>query len=141
MLPTLDPDARRDRIRRITLALAHLLRTLHDRSLSDRDLKTANILIIGDPDAENIKLSLIDLVGVRLMHPLPEHRRVQNLARLSLSLSEVPGRTRTDALIFLRTYLTWGLSPLNDWKGLWRAIEKSSRQKVEKNRCRGRRVS
>jgi tRNA A-37 threonylcarbamoyl transferase component Bud32 len=141
VLPTLDPATQRERIRRITLALAHLLRTLHERSLSDRDLKTANILIMGDSNAENIELSLIDLVGVRLIHPLPAHRRVQNLARLSLSLAEVPGRTQTDALVFLRAYLTWGLSPLNDWKGLWRAVSKSIRQKVEKNRRRGRKVS
>jgi len=141
VLPTLDPAARRERIGRITLALARLLRTLHERSLSDRDLKTSNILIVGDPDAEAIRLELIDLVGVRLIHPLPHHRRVQNLARLNLSLDQVPGRTRTDALRFLRTYLPWGLSPHNDWKGLWRAIHASSLLKQERNRRRGRKLS
>ena len=141
VLPGLDPVARRDRIARITLALARLLRTLHERSLSDRDLKTSNILIVGDPDAESIRLELIDLGGVRLIHPLPNHRRVQNLARLNLSLDQVPGRTRTDALRFLRTYLPWGLSPHNDWKGLWRAIYASGQLKLERNRRRGRKLS
>ena len=141
VLPFLDPAARRERIVWITLALARLLRTLHERSLSDRDLKTSNILIVGDPDAESIRLELIDLGGVRLIHPLPDHRRVQNLARLTLSLDAVPGRTRTDALRFLRTYLPWGLSPHNDWKGLWRAIAAGCRLKQERNRRRGRKLS
>ena len=129
------------RIRRLTLALAKLLRTLHERSLSDRDLKTSNILIVGDPDAEPPRLSVIDLVGVRLIHPLPNHRRIQNLARLHTSLADVVGRTRTDALIFLRAYLPWGLSPHNDWKSLWKSVETASKEKVARNHRRGRRVS
>jgi tRNA A-37 threonylcarbamoyl transferase component Bud32 len=141
VLPTLEPSARRAQMRRLTLALARLLRTLHERSLSDRDLKTSNILIVGDPDADPPQLSVIDLVGVRLIHPLPRHRRIQNLARLSLSLSDVPGRTRTDALVFLRAYLPWGLSPHNDWKGLWRSIEAVCQNKRERNRRRGRKLS
>jgi hypothetical protein len=141
VLPRLDPDTRRERVRTVTLALARLLRTLHERSLSDRDLKTANILMVGDPDGDDLHLSVIDLVGVRLIHPLPQHRRVQNLARLHLSLAEVEGRTRTDALRFLRAYLPWGLSPHNDWKRLWREIDTASRAKREKNRRRGRELS
>ena len=141
VLPGLEPERRRSQTRRITLALARLLRTLHERSLSDRDLKTSNILIEGDPDAEDVKLTVIDLVGVRLMNPLPDHRRVQNLTRLHVSLADVPGRTRSDALLFLRAYLPWGLSPHNDWKTLWRAIEAGSAQKLERNRRRGRKVS
>jgi tRNA A-37 threonylcarbamoyl transferase component Bud32 len=141
VLPSLDPQARRDRVRAITLALARLLRTLHERSLSDRDLKTSNILILGDPNAQELALSVIDLVGVRLIHPLPEHRRVQNLSRLHLSLADVPGRNRTDALEFLRAYLPWGLSPHNDWKRLWREIDSASRLKRERNRRLGRKLS
>jgi tRNA A-37 threonylcarbamoyl transferase component Bud32 len=141
VLPTLDPRARGERVRTLTLALARLLRTLHERSLSDRDLKTSNILILGDPNAADVRLSVIDLAGVRLIHPLPTHRRVQNLSRLHLSLSGVPGRTRTDALMFLRAYLPWGLSPHNDWKRLWREIDAASQQKRERNRRRGRELS
>ncbi|GAC1465639.1 MAG: hypothetical protein NVSMB9_05430 [Isosphaeraceae bacterium] len=141
VLPTLEPGPRRERIRRLTLALARLLRTLHERSLSDRDLKTSNILIVGDPDAETVQLQVIDLGGVRLIHPLPLHRRVQNLARLHLSLNDVVGRTRTDTLAFLRAYLSWGLSPHNDWKTLWRAIERNSLSKLQRNLRRGRKLS
>jgi hypothetical protein len=141
VLPGLDDKTRRIQTRRLTLALARLLRTLHERSLSDRDLKTANIMILGDPAAESPQLSIIDLVGVRLAHPLPRHRRVQNLARLSLSLEIVPGRTRSDALRFLRCYLPWGLSPRNDWTGLWRDVALYSEQKAQRNQRHGRVLS
>lgn len=137
-LPKLDPEARRIQIRRLMLALARLLRSLHERSLSHRDLKGSNILVLGNPDTDHIKLSLIDLVGVRLNHPLPRHRRVQNLARLYLSLATIPGVTRTDALQFLRAYFPWGLSPRNDWKSLWRAISAYGHTKRNKNQRRGR---
>ena len=141
VLPALDPASRRARISALTRALARLLRMLHERSLSDRDLKAANLLLLGDPAAPEVELSVIDLAGVRLIHPLPRHRRIQNLARLSVSLADVPGRTRTDALRFLRLYLTWGLSPHNDWKGLWRAIETASQAKRERNKRHGRELS
>jgi hypothetical protein len=140
-LPGLAPDVQRRTIRSLTKSLAFLLRTLHERSISDRDLKAANILIEGDPAAEDPRLSLIDLVGVQLRHPIPRHRRLQNLARLQVSLEAVPGRTRTDALRFLRSYLVWGLSPLNDWKGLWRDVERLCDRKRERNRNRGRLLS
>jgi tRNA A-37 threonylcarbamoyl transferase component Bud32 len=141
VLPALPADLRRSRIRRLIVSLAELIRSLHDRSLSHRDLKSANILIRTDTIDEEDRLSLIDLVGVRLRHPLPRGRRVQNLARLGISLDAIPGRTRTDALRFLRLYLPWGLSPLNDWKSFWRSIERAMRAKRSRNLRRGRPLS
>jgi serine/threonine protein kinase len=141
VLPSLPADLRRARTRSLSVTLAHLIRSLHDRSLSHRDLKASNILINVDPDRQQERLSLIDLVGVRLRHPLPHKRRVQNLARLCLSLSSVSGPTRTEILQFLRVYLPWGLSPLNDWKGFWRSIDKAIGTKRSRNQRRGRPLS
>ena len=141
VLPTLPPAERRERIEGLTLALARTLRTLHDRSISNRDLKAANILILDDPTVDEPTLSLIDLVGVHLDHPLPVGRRLQNLARLQISLSQVAGRTRTDSLRLLRAYLPWGLTPGNDWKGIWRRIDRIIDSKEAKNRRRGRPLS
>jgi tRNA A-37 threonylcarbamoyl transferase component Bud32 len=141
VLPALPADVRRTRIRRLTVSLSGLVRSLHERSLSHRDLKAANILIRTDMIVSEDRLSLIDLVGVRLRHPLPWGRRAQNVARLGISLSGVPGRTRTDALQFLRLYLPWGLSPLNDWKAFWRRIERAMRSKRSRNLRRGRPLS
>ena len=141
VLPALPPAERRARIRRLTASLAYLIRSLHERSLSHRDLKASNILINAGSGGARDQLSLIDLVGVRLQHPLPCSRRIQNLARLCLSLSSVPGRTRTDFLQFLRIYLPWGLSPHNDWKGLWRKINRAIDNKRAQNLRRGRPLS
>lgn len=141
VLPRLEATERRRAIRSLTKSLAQMLRMLHERSISDRDLKASNILVEGDPTTEEPTLSLIDLVGVQLLHPIPRHRRLQNLARLQISLESVPGRTRTDAIRFLRSYLVWGLSPLNDWKGLWRQVACLCDKKRERNRHRGRILS
>lgn len=141
VLPTLPPEECRARVRKVNLELARLLRDLHERSLSHRDLKASNILVHLDPGKAGKLLSLIDLVGVQVWHPVPRHRRVQNLARLSISLDAVPGRTRSETLRFLRSYLPWGLSPLSSWKQVWRATEQAVRAKQERNRRRGRPLS
>jgi hypothetical protein len=141
ILPGLDPQDRQAEVRRLTLGLARLVRTLHERSLSHRDLKAANILITLDSTASDDFLSLIDLVGVRLRTPIPRHRRIQNLARLSVSLAKVPDRTRTETLRFLRAYLPWGLSPLSNWKSVWQSAAKAIGAKQARNRRRGRPLS
>jgi tRNA A-37 threonylcarbamoyl transferase component Bud32 len=141
VLPHCSPGDQRRAIQAIIPALARLLRTLHERSLSHRDLKASNILIIGDPWATPPSLSLIDLVGVALEHPITRHHQVQNLARLQLSLGRVVGRTRTDSLRFLRVYLPWGQTRTDAWKQLWREIDRAGVTKVERNLRNGRRLS
>ena len=141
ILPSLPFELRRARIRRLATSLSRLVRSLHERSLSHRDLKAANILIRIDTLEVEDRLSLIDLVGVCRRHPIPRQRRIQNLARLAISLGDVPGATRTDALHFLRLYLPWGLSPLNDWKTFWRSIERAMKTKRSRNLRRGRPLS
>lgn len=141
VLPTLSPEARRLQTRRLTVSMARLIRTMHERSLSHRDLKAANVLMEGGPDAAEVRLSLIDLVGVQVAHPLPRHRRVQNLARLQVSLAESSDWSRADALRFLRAYLPGGLTRPGEWKGLWRAIDRRCRAKMARNRRRGRILS
>jgi hypothetical protein len=127
--------------RRLAGALGRLLRDLHDRSLSDRDLKASNILIEGDPEAIRPSLSLIDLVGVRLISPLPDHRRVQNLARLLASLSEQPGWSRTDSLRVLLAYLPQHEAAAGRWKATWRRVARWIDRKRARNRRRGRPLS
>ena len=132
---------RRTLTRRYTVALAQLIRLLHSRSLSHRDLKAANILILGDPALPEPELSLIDLVGVELRHPIGQRRKIQNLARLHLSLLEVRGRTRTDTLRFLRSYLGFAGTLPNQWKQIWRGIDRAAGNKVAQNQKRGRVLS
>jgi tRNA A-37 threonylcarbamoyl transferase component Bud32 len=140
-LSELEAEARRARIRSVLRPLARLVRTLHERSLSHRDLKAANILVEPAAGGEPERLSLIDLVGVRLEAPLSRHHRVQNLARLQLSLARVPGRTRTDSLRFLRAYLPWSMTTDREWKALWRDVESACESKVRQNRRRNRQLT
>lgn len=141
VLPSLPFDEKRERIRAYSSALGKLLSTLHHRSLSHRDLKTANILIDGDTNASEPRLTLIDLVGVVLGHPLPWNRRVQNLARLNVSVSQVEGLTRTDRLRFLRAYGICRPGRRAEWKQLWRAVARSSGSKAARNVRTGRPLS
>ena len=133
VLPGLDPSAHLSASRNLTQGLADLLRKLHERSISDRDLKSANILVESDPVESVPRLSLIDLVGVQLCHPIPMNRRLQNLARLQTSLADVSGRTRSDSLRFLRSYLPWGLSREGDWKRIWREVARLCEEKRKRN--------
>ncbi len=131
---SLCPDKALAARRRYAIALGRLLRLMHERSISHRDLKGSNILIEGDPlDEIEPRLSLIDLVGVAKQTPLPWKRRYQNLARLNVSVSQVGGLTRTDALRFLREYLPWNVTPRTRWKEVWREIEHMSEEKKEQS--------
>jgi hypothetical protein len=140
-LPRLGPDALRAEVERLTTALARIIRMLHDRSLSHRDVKASNILVRRAAAPGEELLTLIDLVGVRLQHPLPMHRRVQNLARLSVSLDGAPGRTRAASLRFLRAYLPHRLNRGDEWKALWRAIDAATDVKKARNERTGRPLS
>lgn len=141
VMPQLSSAERRAEARRLTLALAALIRKLHDRSLSHRDLKASNILVDNDRSLDEGFLHLIDLVGVRLQNPLPMSRRIQNLSRLNVSLTDAPGRSRSETLRFLRAYLPGGLSRSSGWKDLWRAVDKASLAKRDLNLRRGRPLS
>jgi hypothetical protein len=133
---------------------ARLIAALHQRHLSHRDLKAANLLTssaewfvssrgaaerAGGSDAPALpQLWFIDLVGVARCRRLSRARRVQNLTRLFASFLGRSHLTRTDLLRFLRTYLRWGLHGRAGWKDWWRAIAAATRAKVRRNLRNGR---
>jgi tRNA A-37 threonylcarbamoyl transferase component Bud32 len=112
--------------------LGRLVRTMHDRHVSHRDLKAANILL-----EFGLAPTLIDLVGVRI-GPVPFPTRVRDLARLNASFLNSPVVSRTDRLRALTAYL--GVPPRDgkDWKAWWAAVDAATRAKVAKNRRTGR---
>jgi serine/threonine protein kinase len=146
--------------------VARLIRDLHQRQLSHRDLKAANILVSTgehrgsrtqddkfpsgsengipareiDPESSirDFRVWLIDLVGVMKYRRLPYSRRVQNLGRLNASFVQNTVLSRTDRLRFLRVYLQWGLKGRKGWKKWWKNIEQATRVKVQKNLRNGR---
>jgi tRNA A-37 threonylcarbamoyl transferase component Bud32 len=122
------PREKRRRIEQV----ARLVRALHKRQLSHRDLKAANVLLT---DSE---CWLIDLVGVVRYDRLRRPRRLQNLTRLHASFHRGGALTRSDKLRFLRVYQEWGLRGKESWKRWWRAIESATRAKVVRNQKNGR---
>jgi tRNA A-37 threonylcarbamoyl transferase component Bud32 len=140
-LHTLSAAEYRTRLRRLIDQAAHLVATLHQRCLSHRDLKAANLLVRGVSQlssAEDVSLQLIDLVGVRRLGKLRRSRRVQNLARLNTSFHDYAGVTRSDRLRFLRVYLRWGLRGRSGWKCWWRQIAEATASKIGRNLRKGR---
>lgn len=128
--------SRRGVLRRCLEQAAVLVRELHRRRLAHRDLKAANVLV--QEVGADLRLWLIDLVGVGRFRHLPRRRRVQNLARLHASFVQSPVLTRTDRLRFLRAYLECGLFGRERWKGWWREVERATRAKVARNARSGR---
>jgi tRNA A-37 threonylcarbamoyl transferase component Bud32 len=131
----------RTQLRRLIDQVARLVSTLHQRRLSHRDLKAANVLVGGTSALTNggdLVLYLIDLVGARRPLKLRRPRRVQNLARLNTSFHNHPVLTRTDRLRFLRVYLRWGLRGRVGWKRWWRQVEAATADKVARNLRKGR---
>jgi tRNA A-37 threonylcarbamoyl transferase component Bud32 len=140
-LDTLPAAERRALLRRLIDHIARLIITLHQRRLSHRDLKAANLLVSGVSTLASggeVRVCFIDLVGVRRPLKLRRARRVQNLARLNASFVNHPGLTRSDRLRFLRVYLLWGLRGRMGWKRWWRQIEEATADKVRRNLRNGR---
>jgi hypothetical protein len=129
-------------LRALIQSLARLVRKLHDRGLSHRDLKATNILVkSGHPhlsSSSGRSLYLIDVVGIQRVDRPGRTRRARDLARLQASLSIHPVFTRGDYFRFLRLYLQCGFTGTVGWKPWWRQIARFAEAKVEKNRRAGR---
>jgi tRNA A-37 threonylcarbamoyl transferase component Bud32 len=131
----------RMRLRRLIDQIAHLLAMLHQRRLSHRDLKAANILVGGASTLHSegdVSLHFVDLVGGSRLGKLRRARRVQNLARLNASFLNHAALTRSDRLRFLCVYLRWGLRGRIGWKRWWRQTAEATANKVQRNLHRGR---
>jgi tRNA A-37 threonylcarbamoyl transferase component Bud32 len=139
---------RQGRLRRLIDQGGRLLRLLHERHLSHRDLKAANLLVSTVPAVVTSRgiaavtdvaadggdhLWFIDLVGVRRHGKLRRLRKVRDLARLHASFHDRTALTRTDKLRFLRMYLRWGLDGRQGWKRWWQEIAAATKAKVQRN--------
>jgi tRNA A-37 threonylcarbamoyl transferase component Bud32 len=126
-------------LRRWAERLARVVRAMHDRGVSHRDLKAPNVMLQGaaaDPAAATPVL--IDLVGASASaDAVPFARRARELARLNASFLTVPHVTRGERLRFLRAYLRAGARE-PDWKKWWKAVSAATAAKVAKNRRSGR---
>lgn len=113
--------------------LARVLRQMHDRHVSHRDLKAANVLL-----EHGNTPTLIDLVGVRVGRSVGFRQRARELARLNASFLGSRRVCHADRLRFLRAYLAAGERRPEGWKDWWRAVAGATAAKVAKNRRSGR---
>jgi hypothetical protein len=119
--------------------LARVVRAMHDRGISHRDLKAPNVMLRGAAtDPATAEPVLLDLVGVRAgARAVAFARRVRELARLNVSFLSDPHITRVERLRFLWAYLRAGARE-SDWKKWWKAVSEASAAKVAKNHRSGR---
>jgi tRNA A-37 threonylcarbamoyl transferase component Bud32 len=142
-------------LRQLVERVARTIRALHQRQLSHRDLKAANILVrrwdapptepsAYSQDIQNLlympesSVWLIDLVGVDRFKELSRSRRIQNLSRLNASFHTSEKVTRTERLRFLLTYLNCGAFGRCDWKSWWKQIDQATAKKIQRNKRRGK---
>jgi tRNA A-37 threonylcarbamoyl transferase component Bud32 len=118
--------------------LARALRGMHDRAVSHRDLKAANILISGISDPAAAAPVLIDLVGVRTRTRLTIQQRARELARLAASFLTSPIVSNGDRYRFLRSYLAAGPALGVGWKNWWALVSRAAAEKAARNRRTGR---
>lgn len=119
---------RPDRRRMIAFAatLGRVLRTMHDRGITHRDLKSSNVLV----DAAD-RPWLIDLVGASSRLAVPAATRQRDLARLAVSFLDSTTVTNGLRRSFLAGYGC-------DWRAWWQAIGRRATAKAARNRRRGR---
>jgi tRNA A-37 threonylcarbamoyl transferase component Bud32 len=97
--------------RRLARSLGRLVRTLHERGFTQRDLKPANILVSLSREGEaagETRFVLVDFKGIRHRRKVSERARARDIARLAAGfVTEESGAVRaTDRMRFLDEYLS-----------------------------------
>ena len=116
--------------RLLCLALARLVRRLHDQNVFFRDLHAGNVLIYWH-GKKNPELHLIDLHKAFFLPGLLERMRVRDLGQLCNSLSA----SRTESIRFLKIYCKG--KPGAYYRNLQKAIYQK-RQRLEAVRLKSR---
>jgi tRNA A-37 threonylcarbamoyl transferase component Bud32 len=135
-LAKLDARLRMALARRCLTQLGQLIGRMHAWEIAHRDLKAGNLAVVDR--ADQTEIYLIDLDGVRLTRRLSPSARLQNLARMAVSLQLHPWVSRPLLLRFLRAYLRQLPTPRAAWKPLWRDVAKERQRLITQRQRRGR---
>jgi hypothetical protein len=119
--------------RELTTQLAAQLRLLQERGFDHRDCKAGNLLVVPQPAP---KLVWIDMDGVKYARRLSGVRRLRPLARLHVSLQDVPGLTRTDRVRFLRLYFARFGAAADAWRTAWPLLARMVAEKLRTQAAR-----
>ena len=94
-------------------ALGSLARRLHDAGFEHQDFHAGNVLVRGGA------LHVIDVHRARRSRSLSRERRLEGVAFMAMSFSEL--RPRTDLVRFLRAY---GLKSREEWVEVWNLLRR-----------------
>lgn len=116
--------------------LGDVLGKMHAVSVSHRDLKAGNLLLINRPSS--VEAFVIDLDGARRQLWLSRSRRLWDLSRLAYALESDPVVTHSARLRFLKAYLRAIEGNPAAWKSEWRQLAKLTRKRWSKKTRNGR---
>jgi len=121
--------------------LAAVLRRLHERGFTHRDLKAPNVMVQWSPEEiEPPRVLLVDLDGLKRVRRVSARKQIRALTRLNISLDHCTRATMTDRIRFLKYYLRRLGNPDPDWKPLWREIAAHSKRQQRRRRQRQRKL-
>lgn len=116
------------RKRELNALLVRHVRRLADHGFAHRDCKADNILITATPQ---LGLVWIDVDGIRLVRRrLSPAAALRPLARLVVSLRDLPGLTRTDFARFLIGYCARRGARTDAWREAWRQVAALAARKL-----------
>jgi hypothetical protein len=126
------PAARRAARRGFARALGELFARLHGAGVRHPDLKDANVLVRGTPEAP--AFVLLDLERVTVVPTVGRRRRVRNLVQLARTLGRLA--TGADRARFLAAYLTvsLGRAPSRRERREWAAAVADAVARKERGR-------
>ncbi|MHC4443614.1 MAG: lipopolysaccharide kinase InaA family protein [Planctomycetota bacterium] len=124
----------RDLKKKIIESLVSVLKQLNDCDYGHRDLKAPNIIVQWDPQgADDPRVLLIDLDGIKRLRFGKHRARLRMLMRLNISLDHCRRVSTTDRLRFLKRYLDRPGGPAYDWKEMWQTLADMSEGKRKIN--------
>lgn len=116
--------------------LGEVLGKMHAVSVSHRDLKAGNLLLINRPSS--VEAFVIDLDGAQRQLWLSRSRRLWELSRLTYAMESNPTVTKTARLRFLKAYLqALGKEPAS-WKSDWVQLTRLTRKRRSVKSQQGR---
>ena len=131
--PQLGPRGWFRRKQTLGTLLVRRLRQLQERGFLHLDCKASNLLVVSQP---RLELLWIDMDGLRQVRGAAKRHWQRALARLYVSVAELPGITRTDAVRVLRAYLARFGSAPDEWRRQWRALAALVQRKQQAREAR-----
>lgn len=129
-LRELSPGAAAVLKHRLSEELVVVLRRLHERGFTHRDLKAPNLIVQWDAvSSDPPRVLLVDLDGIRQVRRRDPAAELRALARLNVSLDHCRRVTLADRARFLKRYLARPGHPEPDWRPVWKQIQKLSGRK------------